>query len=349
MLKWSICAFLLNKPTRGQQTLDKIVSNIGIFYGTPSILPPLGSSDHSAVLWSPTDFAPKPNRSFIRTTRPMPDSALREFGQKLTDCDWTSLDDANNIDEKCEAFYSTLLPLIDTYFPTRKVKTHDKDMPWITPKIKSLIKQRQTAIAAGKSTRCRQLRSKISRCITSAKNTFYINRAQAMKKTNPSQWHRSINCMTGAKQSPTTIVVEGVHQNDFTEIARKINEFFINVASDITKLDLATLPSFLPASAPIPLVQPWDVYNELRYTNHRKAGPDGIPAKIIAEFAYELRVPVTHIINASFSQIATPKRWKRAIIVPIPKKPKPSIEDLWPVSLTDHFSKITKKSLAGCL
>ena len=64
----------------------------------------------------------------------MPDSALREFGQKLTDCDWTSLHDANDIDEKCEAFYSTLLPLIDTYFPARRVKTHEKDMPWITPK-----------------------------------------------------------------------------------------------------------------------------------------------------------------------------------------------------------------------
>ena len=63
-----------------------------------------------------------------------------------------------------------------------------------------------------------------------------------MNKTNPSQWHRSIKSMTGAKQSPTTIVVEGVHQNDFTVIAGKINEFFINVASDITKLDLATFP-----------------------------------------------------------------------------------------------------------
>ena len=73
------------------------------------------------------------------------------------------------------------------------------------------------------------------------------------------------------------------------------------------------------------------------------------PQKIIAEFAYELSVPVTHIINASFSQIATPKRWKRAIIVPISKKPKPSIEDLRPVSLTDHFSKITENFISRLL
>ncbi|XP_071478396.1 MAM and LDL-receptor class A domain-containing protein 1-like, partial [Diadema antillarum] len=112
-------AQVVDKPTRGHQTLGKIVSNINQFYVTPSILPPLGASDHATAMWSPREFTPKPNRVHIRTTRPMPDSAMREFGQKLSDCDWSHVHDATDVDAKCETFYSTLLSLIDTYFPTR--------------------------------------------------------------------------------------------------------------------------------------------------------------------------------------------------------------------------------------
>ncbi|XP_071485120.1 uncharacterized protein [Diadema antillarum] len=286
-------AQVVDKPTRGHQTLDKIVSNINQFYVTPSILPPLGASDHATVMWSPREFTPKPNRVHIRTTRPMPVSAMREFGQKLSDCDWFHVHDATDVDAKCETFYSTLLPLIDTYFPTRTTRTHDNDKPWITPKIKSLIKQRQRAFAA---------------------------------------------------------VIEGLRQGDFAGKAGQINESFIDVAKDIDKLDLTSLPSFLPTAQPIPLVQPWEVHRELRSINPRKAsGPDGIPAKIITEFAYELSNPLTHLINASFNETTVPKQWKRAIIVPIPKKPKPSIEDLRPVSLTDHFSKIAEKFITRWL
>lgn len=341
---------VVDRPTRGNVTLDKIVSNLGHFYLTPLILPPLGSSDHSAVLWSPSTYVPKPNRSYTRTTRPMPDSAIREFGQKLLDCDWSSVYDADEVEAKCDEFYSTLSPLIDTYFPTRNVKVHDNDKPWISPIIKSLIKQRQSAFAAGKSARWRQLRNKIARCISSAKQKFYADRVQGLKKSNPAKWHKNLKSMIGIKQTPTIIEVEGTENSDFPAIAGKINEFFIDVAKDIDKLDRTALPSFLPAPAPMPLVQPWEIYDELKCLNPRKApGPDGIPARLIAEFAYELSTPLTHVINSSFSQVVMPKQWKRAIIVPIPKKPKPSIQDLRPISLTDHFAKITEKFVTRLL
>ena len=131
-------------------------------------------------------------------------------------------------------------------------------------------------------------------------------------------------------------------------LQEKINEFFINVASDITKLDLATLPSFLPASAPIPLVQPWEVYNELRYTNRRKApGPDGISRKkssqnLLTNWAFQWPTSLMPRLTKSRRR----KDGNEQSLSPIPKKPKPSIEDLRPVSLTDHFSKITEKFIS---
>ena len=39
-----------------------------------------------------------------------------------------------------------------------------------------------------------------------------------------------------------------------------------------------------------------------------------IPAKIIKEFAYELSVPSTDILNSSFAESKVPVQWKKGIV-----------------------------------
>ena len=71
----------------------------------------------------------------------------------------------------------------------------------------------------------------------------------------------------------------------------------------------------------------------------KSAGPNQITPGIIKEFAYEFLIPFTNILNCSFSEGIVPEQWKKAIVVPVPKKQPPSIDKLRPVSLTsrDHF------------
>ena len=45
-----------------------------------------------------------------------------------------------------------------------------------------------------------------------------------------------------------------------------------------------------------------------------------IPGKIVKEFAYELSIPFTDILNASFTEEVVPSQWKRGIVVPVPKQ-----------------------------
>ena len=67
-----------------------------------------------------------------------------------------------------------------------------------------------------------------------------------------------------------------------------------------------------------------------------------IPAKIIKEFAYELSVPLTDILNSSFAEGKVPTQWKNGIVVPIAKQSPPSLDKLRPVSLTSLFAKIAE-------
>ena len=40
---------MVNKPTRGNNILDKVFTNISMYYAEPAILPPIGKSDHNCI------------------------------------------------------------------------------------------------------------------------------------------------------------------------------------------------------------------------------------------------------------------------------------------------------------
>ena len=127
-------------------------------------------------------------------------------------------------------------------------------------------------------------------------------------------------------------------------MADAINNQFLSVAGDIPQLNTVALPAYLPSNSPCPEIFPWQVYAELRKVNIRKAvGPDGIPLRLIHEFAYELSTPVTDILNLSFATGKLPSQWKKAVVIPVPKTNPPTIQKLRPISLTDYFAKVAEK------
>ncbi|CDQ88202.1 unnamed protein product [Oncorhynchus mykiss] len=59
-----------------------------------------------------------------------------------------------------------------------------------------------------------------------------------------------------------------------------------------------------------------------RVNPRRAEGPDGIPSHVLRACADKLAVVFTDIFNQSLSQSAVPTCFKRATIVPVPKKAK---------------------------
>ena len=68
-------------PTHDQTTLDLILSNLSQQYQPLQPLPLLRCSNHLTVLWRPKPTTSIPVSAVTRSYRPIPDSALREFGQ----------------------------------------------------------------------------------------------------------------------------------------------------------------------------------------------------------------------------------------------------------------------------
>lgn len=69
----------------------------------------------------------------------MSESSLNWFGRWITTHSWEDVNDAINTSEKANAFYNSIVPEIDKYFPLKTVKMYPSPKPWITPKINRLI------------------------------------------------------------------------------------------------------------------------------------------------------------------------------------------------------------------
>ncbi|CAH1245972.1 Hypp7619 [Branchiostoma lanceolatum] len=175
---------VVNVPTRYEATLDLILTNLNDFYHPPTATSPLGRGDHNIVLLKPKHQLVT-NKTTKRETRPMTESNLRSFGQWITQYQWDDVLEAQGTQNKTSTFYRILTQAIDTHFPSKVVKTHAQDKPWISPVIKNAIKLRQRAFEEQDWATWRTLRNKVQRAIKRAKSEFYRNRVQKLKKENP--------------------------------------------------------------------------------------------------------------------------------------------------------------------
>ena len=273
----------------------------------------------------------------------MPESRICSFGRWISSHDWLEVFQARDVNAQCTAFYRTLHTAIDLHFPLRKAKIHSNDRDWITPKVKLLMKKRQKAFHKNEREKWKRLRNRVMREIEKAKKEYYCTRIQKLKNSNPSSWYREIRILTGQRNEHPSIDIPGLLTNDPSQAANAINDHFSNIASDLNPLNTESLPAYLPAPSPCPILQPWEVHKALAKIKQRSAGgPDGISARLIKEFSVELATPLTHILNTSFQQVIAPDQWKRATVIPIPKTTPPTIEKLRPISLTDHFAKVAE-------
>lgn len=81
--------------------------------------------------------------------------------------------------------YSTLKKKgMDLHLPTKRIYIHNNDKPWITPKIKTLISDRQRAFVKNDSTKWRKLRNKVIRSIEHAKVKYNAETCKKPSRAN---------------------------------------------------------------------------------------------------------------------------------------------------------------------
>ena len=282
----------MRDPTRLENILDLILTDLSKHYDKSIVSANLGTSDHSSDHWRPkTSRTTHVNKTQKHSVRRFPELSINAFGRWVSSHQWfTRPDSTSSINSMTESFNNDLNEAIDTFFPLKSVKLHPTDKPWMTSRIKQLILERQRAFHSDKDGKWRELRTKVRDEIAARKSAFYSEKVGHLKNTDPRKWWSLVNKLSG-KCSGTSVISFEVDGKVFSgiELTDRLNDFFISVTSDIPALDFDTLPAFLPAPDELPTIRTSEVYKKLlSLSSYKACGPDAIPNQILKTFAFKL-------------------------------------------------------------
>ena len=154
---------MVSNPTRGPKILDVILSNLHCFYDVPLIVPPIQPdssikgvpSDHNGVSATPlSNINQQKCGKEKRTIRPLPESLVEIFGQKLGNEEWDFLNPAlaTNTTEMVDLLQSFFKDSVESTFPQKEIRVSPEDKPWFNENLRLLKRQRQRiCLKEGKS------------------------------------------------------------------------------------------------------------------------------------------------------------------------------------------------------
>lgn len=240
---------LVNQPTRDNAILDKILTSIPEHFCEPIVSAPISSGDHRVVIVHPHELI-QSDRSPDVKFRPFRDSSVRSFGQWITVHQWEELCNLDDPDNEVNVLLDTLMSKYRQCFPEITVKRKSRDKPWLNNIIRQSIIKRDAAYKQGSMDTYRKLRNKVQRNIKYAKSSYYKNKIECLKHSEPGKWHRQIRSLVGFTKQPLKFSSEKSPQ----QVADDLNSYFTGICTQLPLLNLSTLPAYLPA----PLSPPCD-------------------------------------------------------------------------------------------
>ncbi|XP_063876996.1 uncharacterized protein LOC135109531 [Scylla paramamosain] len=297
----------------------------------------MGRSTHLSILWTPTPTTSTPWPAVTRTHRSMPDSAMREVGQWVTQHPWTEVLDVEDVNSKWHNYVTSTTEAFHRYFPAKNVTVHTSDASWMTPSIKRLMHQRMWSFHS-----CpvlyRKLRNRVIREIKAAKSSYYPDKIHHFKKANNRQWYASSKALCDLQKHTSSLPCTSHLPANLA--AQEMNDHFAAICHTCPPLHTTPLPDHLPAPSPPPTIQKVDVFKRIlkdtkipRYQGYLKIPRSTTPTDL--PIWEEPATPLCPIINASLSQHSCPADWKTSYVSPIRKASSPqSLGDLRPVSIT---------------
>ena len=321
-------------PTRCSSILDKIYTNADKWYSKPTILPPVGNSDHNAVLFVPTSPVAYLYRSYDSNGKTL-------LGHDLKNFNWAELYSMNSCEHMLSYFYTVCHRFLDYRLPLLCRYRYPTDKPWVTDSFRILVKQRQCAWKNQNWCQYRYYRNKAQREAKLLKQKYYKRRAQLLRRVNPRKWWREVKKLTGQSvNEPFAALIHTSRNGDLQHFCNDVNDFLKSVSDDIQPLDKGIIPdvSYRPHEF---VIFPYQVESKLSKIDVRKScGPDQLPNWFLHEFSVWLAEPSTAIFNASLCEGYVLLEWKLANVVPLPKqnRPRDITSDIRPISLTASLS-----------
>ena len=329
---------VVNKPTRidsitgSQKMLDPIIMTLSSYYQEPEVLDPLDPdpdkdgkpADHKIVLQKPISVI---NNKSSRSTRevrfrPIPQSGLDQFQTWLIGETWEDVYGAESAHQKAAIFQNKIVAKFDEIFPQKTRQISSDDAPWISHKIKVMLRKKKRIYRRQRKSEVWSNMNKLCKDqIKSAKASFYNEQIADLKTKKPHQWYSSLKRLSSFDQHKTEpLYVQEISQLSDQEQAERIADhvtFIPNQFEPLKKCDIDIPPFSIEDIPQFPPSLVWLQLTKLR-TNKSTVSGD-IPAKLWKTFAAYFAEPLTDIINTSLAKGQYPDIFKFEVQTPVAK------------------------------
>ena len=359
------CRQIVTKFTyKNRQIHDVILTNMSTLYAVPYVCPAVQvdvpgkgvPSDHDMAVAVPLAGAGAGavTREYVtRTSRPMPESRVREFGQWITGENWGALRGDLSASEQAQILREITEQQLSKYFPVKECRVSATDKPWITKDIRKLDRLKKSEYRKnGKSVKYLGLLKAFNQKFESAARTHLRRNVNELMEAAPGKAWQTLKKM-GAQpgecggQGAFTLS-EHLEQNLSTEesLERIVNYFSqlscqhpplcVNTLPDRVQLKLSSQinPEDLPK---ITAQHVWQIQKGKKKT--LSAVPGKLPPRLRNEFFVELCQPAAIIFNNITISGEWCEEWKLEYGTPLEKVTNPANEEsLRIISITHHLS-----------
>lgn len=330
---------LITEPTRviRQQAtiLDVIITNCPNFFVSTGTLSPPSNCDHS-VIFAKMNIQFYKCYSFKREIWNFNNVDTINLNKELLGTKWhPSLENATDIDEVYDVWFTLFRTIIEKYIPLKSVIIRHRDKPWMNSEVRRAIRKRDRLLRthnrklSGYSWESyRRQRNFTTNLIRLTKKRYYqrLNKELSDPGINFKKWWSITKRLCGSSNvSSILIIVEnGVAVTDPKEKACIFNDYFI-AQTQLPGADSATPPEVLPFQSVAFLSNIWVIEEEIltlmRGVDVSKgSGYDGIGNKIVRLCSEGLCSFFTTFVNLSFALGQFPSRWKLSNVIPLFKK-----------------------------
>ena len=304
-------------PTRlnPDAILDVIITTLSKYYMDPVTKPPINNdagngkpSDHLVLLMEPiTRALDCPPRQYSSVEfRPITDSGMVKFGLWLSEQTWASLYRENDVHKKAEVFQQMLMDKFYEIFPVKKLRVCAEDKPWISLHLKNLDRKRKREFYKNKnSPKWEKLNTEFLEKLDEEKQNYYENIVDDLLTSNTGKWYSKVKRMSGQETNyQSDVLIEELSGLDDLQQAECIADHYASISNLYKPVKKEDFEDYLKnVSSKPPNIGPYKVLKSIKKMRKNAAKVKGdLPMKIISEFAADLTLPLTHIINACLQQ-----------------------------------------------
>ena len=334
-------------PTRLDNTLDVFLTNRPSLVNSCEPVP--GISDHDAAVYVHSDILPKRHRPIQRTIHVWRKADNRLIHDELA----TFAQKHHNLDTPVETpwalFVARCKQVLAKHVPT-KLSSRRYNQPWANGKIRNLSRKKKKYFKKAQRTKCAHDQTKyrdIKKLAQSEGRKAYYEYINSMldennqNEVNLKKFWSFIKSKKKENSGVAPLMKNGTVHSDSQAKADILNMQFSSVFTTGNASNAPSLGVSPYSELPHITVSVAGVRKLLEDIKpHKATGPDGIPARLLKDYAAGLAPVLSHIYQASLNQGRVPADWKHAWVIPVFKKgARNSHSNYRPISITSIACK----------